>query len=150
MNTADPVPPHQAQPGATVVLDAGSWIQAAGRVLLSLLFIWHGMVQLLHPAATALYFASVHVPLPQLAVWVSIPLHLLGGLALLVGVRTRLVAALLALLTLGTALGVHLVAGAGDEAKLLDFYKNLAIAGGLLYVVACGAGRISIDRDGHW
>jgi putative oxidoreductase len=132
-----------------VVVDAGSWIQAAGRALLSLLFIWHGIVQLLHPGATALYFSSVHIPLPQLVVWLSIPLHLLGGLALLVGVRTRLVAALLTLLTLGTAFGVHMVAGMGDEANLLYFYKNLAIAGGLLYVVACGAGRISIDRDGH-
>jgi putative oxidoreductase len=107
-------------------------------------------VQLLHPAATALYFSSAHIPLPQLAVWVSILLHVLGGLALMVGVRTRLVAALLTLLTLGTAFGVHMVAAAGDEASLLYFYKNLAIAGGLLYVVACGAGRISIDRDGHW
>jgi putative oxidoreductase len=125
-----------------------SWLQAAGRALMALLFIWDGLQQLLHPAATLQYFAAVHVPLPQLAMWLSIPLHVLGGLALLVGIRTRTVATLLLILALGTAFGVHLVAG--DPANLLHFYKNLAIAGGLLYVIAFGAGRVSIERDGRW
>jgi putative oxidoreductase len=58
------------------------------------------------------------------------------------------VAALLTLLALGTAFFVHLAAG--DPANLLHFYKNLAIAGGLLYIVACGAGRVSVERNGRW
>jgi putative oxidoreductase len=122
-----------------------SWLQALGRLLISLLFIWDGIVQLLHPGATTVYFASAHVPLPQLAVWLSIPLHLLGGLALLVGVWTRSVAWLLLLLVLGTAFGVHLAAG--DPSNILHFYKNLAIAGGLLYVIAFGAGPASLEGD---
>jgi putative oxidoreductase len=121
-----------------------SWLLAFGRSLLSFVFIWDGIVQLLHPSATAHYFADVHVPAPQVAVWLSIPIHLLGGLALLVGLKTRWVAALLALLALGTAFGVHLPKG--DPDNLLHFYKNLAIAGGLLYVVVYGAGDVSIER----
>ena len=147
---ADPATPPEVQtPSRTaILLNPLDWLQAAGRALLSLLFIWDGIAQLLHPDVTVQYFASAHVPFPGVAVWISIPLHLLGGLALLVGVRARLVASLLALLALGTAFGVHLPAA--DPANLLHFYKNLAIAGGLLYVVACGAGRVSIERDGHW
>lgn len=135
---------------ATVVRVTGGesllqgWLLALGRCLLSFLFIWDGIVQLLHPGATAQFFASAHVPAPQLAVWLSIPIHLIGGLALLVGLRTRWAAALLALLALGTAFGVHL--RAGDPANLLHFYKNLAIAGGLLYVIVHGPGSVSIER----
>lgn len=140
---ADPVSPPETRSRATVTpLD---WLQAAARALLALLFIWDGIVQLLHPEVALQYFAHAHVPFPTLALWISVPLHLLGGLALLVGVRARIAAALLAVLALATALLVHLPAG--DPANLLHFYKNLSIAGGLLYVVACGAGRISVERD---
>jgi putative oxidoreductase len=38
---------------------------------------------------------------------------------------------------------VHLPAG--DSANMIHFYKNLVMAGGFLYVVAYGAGVISID-----
>jgi putative oxidoreductase len=131
-------------PGISLVLDYRSWLMALGRCLMSLLFIWDGIVQLLHPGATLQYFASAHVPLPQLALWLSIPLHLLGGLALLVGLRTRWAAALLALLALGTAFFVHLPAG--DPSNMLHFYKNLAIAGGLIYVIVNGSGGVSVER----
>jgi hypothetical protein len=53
------------------------------RLLMSSLFVWDGVVQLRNPGGTARYFASVHVPAPDIAVWISIPVHLFGGLALL-------------------------------------------------------------------
>ena len=115
------------------------------RVLMSSLFIWDGVLQLRNPAGTAQYFASVHVPVPDVAVWVSIAIHLLGGLALLVGFKTRWAAALLILLCLGTAFGVHLPIG--DQANMINFYKNLVMTGGLLYVVAYGAGSMSVDKE---
>jgi putative oxidoreductase len=131
-------------PRIVAVLRTRSWLLAIGRCLMSLLFIWDGIVQLLHPDATVQYFAQAHVPAPQLALWVSVPIHVLGGLALLVGLRTRAAATLLALLAIGTAFGVHLPAG--DPGNLVHFYKNLAIAGGLLYVIVYGAGGVSIER----
>src|SRR6516162_4418570 len=81
------------------------------RLLMSSLFVWDGIVQLRNPGGTAQYFASVHVPAPDIAVWISILVHLLGGLALLAGFYTRWAAALLVLVCLGTAFGVHLPAG---------------------------------------
>jgi putative oxidoreductase len=112
-------------------------------LLMSSLFIWDGVGQLRNPGGTAQYFASVHVPAPNLAVWVSAPIHLLGGLALLAGFYSRLAAAVLALICLGTAFGVHLQAG--DPDNMLHFYKNLVMAGGFLYVIAFGPGRFSVD-----
>ena len=115
------------------------------RLLMSSLFVWDGVVQLRNPGGTAQYFASVHVPAPDIAVWISIPVHLFGGLALLAGLYSRWAAALLALVCLGTAFGVHLPAG--DQDNMIHFYKNLVMTGGFLYVIAYGAGGMSIDRE---
>ena len=115
------------------------------RLLMSSLFIWDGVGMLRNPSGTAQYFASVHVPAPDIAVWLAMPIDLLGGLALLVGFYTRWAAALLALICLGTAFGVHLLIG--DQANMIHFYKNLVMTGGFLYVISYGAGGMSIDRE---
>jgi putative oxidoreductase len=113
------------------------------RLLMSSLFVWDGVVQLRNPGGTARYFASVHVPAPDIAVWISIPVHLFGGLALLVSFYSRWAAALLALVCLGTAFGVHLPAG--DQNNMIHFYKNLVMTGGFLYVIAFGPGGLSVN-----
>jgi putative oxidoreductase len=120
-----------------------TYLLPLARLLMSSLFIWDGVLQLRNPGGTAQYFASVHVPIPDVAVWVSVAVHLLGGLAVLVGFQTRWAAAVLVLLCLGTGFGVHLPAG--DLGNMINFYKNLVMAGAFLYVVAFGAGAVSID-----
>jgi len=115
------------------------------RLLMSSLFVWDGIVQLRNPGGTAQYFASLHVPAPDVAVWISIPVHLLGGLALLAGFYGRWAAALLALVCLGTAFSVHLPAG--DQDNMVHFYKNLVMTGGFLYAIAFGPGALSFDRE---
>ena len=47
-----------------------NYLLTAARLLMSSLFIWEGVVQLRNPGAVAKYFASVHVPMPDLAIWV--------------------------------------------------------------------------------
>jgi putative oxidoreductase len=121
-----------------------AYLPVLARLLMCGLFIWDGVLQLRNPAGTADYFASLDVPMPNIAVWVSIPIHLLGGFAVLVGYKTRWAAAVLALLCLGTAFGVHLPAG--DTENMVNFYKNLVMAGGFLYVINFGAGAISFDE----
>jgi len=122
-----------------------TYLPPLARFLMSSLFVWEGVLQLRNPGGTAQYFASVHIPVPDIAIWISIAIHLLGGLAILVGFKTRWAAAVLALFCLGTAFGVHLPAGAADN--MIHFYKNLVMAGGFVYVVAYGAGGMSIDRE---
>jgi len=127
------------------------YLLALGRVLMSGLFIWGGYTKLMAPSATMQYFAQVGVPLPELAVWVAILVELVGGIAFLVGFKTQWVAGLLAIWSLITGFAVHLVAGvsAADAMVAYDnmfhFYKNLAMAGGFLFVWAFGAGQLSID-----
>ena len=122
-----------------------TYLLPLARLLMSSLFIWDGILQLRDPAGTTEYFASVDIPAPQIAVWISIAVHILGGSAILVGFKTRWAAAVLALLCLGTAFGVHL--RAGDLDNMINFYKNLVMTGGFLYVISFGAGAVSIDGE---
>jgi putative oxidoreductase len=121
-----------------------TYLLPVARLLMSGLFIWDGILQLRDPGGTTEYFDSLHVPVPELAVWVSIIIHLLGGLAILAGFKTRWAAAVLSLLCIGTAFGVHLPAG--DTENMINFYKNLVMTGGFLYVISFGAGAISFDE----
>jgi putative oxidoreductase len=132
-------------PATTSIEGSRAYLLLLARLLMSSLFIWDGVVQLRNPGGTAHYFANVHVPDPNIAVWISIPLHLLGGLALLAGFYTRWAAVLLGLICLGTAFGVHLPAG--DQANMINFYKNLVMAGGFLYVIVYGPGSIAVHRE---
>jgi putative oxidoreductase len=122
-----------------------AYLLAFARLLMASLFIWDGVIQLRNPGAAAQYFASVHVPLPDIAVWVSGAIHVLGGLALLLGFKTRWAAGLLALVCVGTAFGVHLPIG--DLGNMIHFYKNLVMTGGFLYVIVFGPGSLSIDKE---
>ena len=115
-----------------------------GRLLMSSLFIWAGWGKLMNPTGTAQYFASYHLPLPDVLVWIVIIIELIGGLLILVGFQTRWVALVLALFCLVTGFGIHLPTG--DAPNMVHFYKNLVMAGGFLYVFAYGAGALSVDN----
>jgi putative oxidoreductase len=124
--------------------NAQSALPLVGRVLLAVIFILSGLSKLAAPAGTQAYIASVGVPLPLVAYAVSIVVELGGGLLLLVGYRTRFAAAVLAIFTVAAALLFHLAFG--DQNQFIHFMKNLAITGGLLQVVAFGAGSFSFDK----
>jgi putative oxidoreductase len=122
-----------------------TYLLPLARLLMCSLFIWDGRRSpTAQPGRYAQYFASLGVPVPNVAIWVSPAIHLLSGVAILVGFKTRWAAAVLALLCLGTAFGVHLPAG--DTENMINFYKNLVMTGGFLYVIGFGAGAISFDE----
>lgn len=135
-----------AEPGVLLMQTYKAYLLPIARILMSSLFLWDGILQLRNPAGAAQYFASVHIPVPGLSVWISVAIHLFGGLSVLIGYKIRWGAALLILLCLGTAFGVHLPKG--DQANMVGFYKNLVMAGGFLYVIVFGAGSMAIDKDG--
>ena len=117
----------------------------AGRVLLAAIFIISGVSKLGDPAGTATYIASVGVPAPLAVAWGAITLELFGGAALIAGYRVRIAALVLALFSLAAALLFH--NDFADQMQSIMFMKNIAIVGGLLQVMAFGAGRFGIDRS---
>ncbi len=119
-----------------------------GRLLVAALFLPAGLAKLTGFAGTVGYFASLGIPAPTLAVVATIVVEILGGLALLVGYQTRLVAIVMALFTLAASVVGHAYwAAPADQAFVaqLLFFKNIAVAGGLLVLAAAGAGAFSID-----
>lgn len=114
-----------------------------GRVLASVLFIVSGFSKLMGAAATKAYFVHAGVPLPELAYYVAVAVELGGGLLFLVGFQTRLVALGLAVFSIVTALLAH--TDFAQPGQLINFEKNLCMAGGFLAFVAAGAGRFSLD-----
>lgn len=120
-----------------------------GRVLMALLFVPAGVSKLTGFAGTVGYIKSVGLPLPEVGAAIAVIVELGVGLALLVGYKARYAALVLALFTVAAAIGFHNF-WAMEEAKVMinriQFFKNLSIAGGLLFIAAYGAGPFALDN----
>jgi len=114
-----------------------------GRILVATIFIMGGIGKLAAPGPTQGYIAAMGLPAPLLAYIVALIVELGGGVLLLIGYRTKLVAAVLAVFCVVTALVFH--HALGDQNQMIHFLKNFAMAGGLLQFVAYGAGKIGLD-----
>src|SRR6516162_6893945 len=128
--------------------NAESYGALLARVLLAFMFILSGWGKLTDISGAMAYTAMGG--LPGIAVLPAIAIEILGGLAVLVGWQTRWAALALAVFCVLTGLLYHYVPGQGLDAvekgrELINFQKNLAIAGGFLVLAAMGPGSISLD-----
>ncbi|QIG47396.1 DoxX family protein [Nordella sp. HKS 07] len=114
-----------------------------GRVLISAIFIQAGLSKLTAISGTIGYIEAAGLPLAPVALAVAVALEVVGGIALIVGFKTRWVAAALALFSVVTAFAFH--GNIADQNQFIHFFKNIAIAGGLLQLVAFGGGALSLD-----
>ena len=112
-----------------------------GRLLLAALFLNDGWTVVNNYGATAEYLSQFGVP-PLLLVPALI-LQVAGGLLVAVGWNTRLAALALSLFCISTALIFH--NQFADSNEVIQFWKDLAIAGGFLVLAARGAGAFSLD-----
>ncbi|HTZ38000.1 MAG TPA: DoxX family protein [Stellaceae bacterium] len=114
-----------------------------GRILMSLLFITSGWSKLLAPAAVQAMFAKQNLPFVE-GVWLlAVAIELGGGLAIFFGLLTRPVAFVCALWCVGTALVAH--TNFADGMQKIQFFKNMGMAGGFLYIAVFGAGSWALD-----
>ena len=116
----------------------------AGRFLMSAIFIQAGILKAMAPAATTAYFAKDGLPVPGAAYAVALLVEIGGGILFLLGWRARLMALILAVWCIATAMVAHY--HPENREQMINFMKNICMAGGFLQVVAFGAGRLSIDR----
>ena len=113
-----------------------------GRVGLSLIFIISGWGKIAAYAGTQQYMASAGLPGGLLPLVIALELG--GGLAILTGAFTRWIALAMAAFALASAVVFH--AHFDDAAQAINFWKNVAMAGGFLMVAAHGAGTLSLDH----
>lgn len=137
---------HAVSQPFTFTADAGFLSGAAplvARLLVAPLFLLSGVSKLSAPAATIGMIEASGLPFAVLGFAAAVLVEVAGGLALVAGYRTRLIAAALALFTLVTAVTFH--SNLADQNQFFHFFKNVSIAGGLLQIMAFGAGRFALD-----
>ncbi|MBC3833331.1 DoxX family protein [Undibacterium amnicola] len=120
----------------------------AGRLLLAALFLPAGIAKITGFAGTVGYIASVGLPAATLAAVAAIFVEVVGGIALVLGLGTRLAALALAFFTLVASFIFHAYwTVPADQAYVTEllFFKNIAVAGGLMVLAAWGAGGWSVD-----
>jgi putative oxidoreductase len=117
-------------------------IQPLGRIMLALIFILAGVGKIMDPAGTIGYMQSAG--LPAILLWPTIALEVLGGLAVAVGYKTRYTAIALAIFSIAAAVIFH--TNFADQMQMILFLKNIAMAGGLLLLVAGGRTAFSMDN----
>jgi putative oxidoreductase len=124
-------------------MNSTSYLAFAGRLLIGVPFAMSGLSKLAAYGATTAMIGAVGLPVPPLAYAVAVAVELGGGLLLIAGLQTRIVAIALALFSLATALSFH--SNFADQNQMIHFLKNVMMVGGLLQVVAFGAGSFSLD-----
>jgi len=119
-----------------------------GRILLAILFVPAGFSKIGGFAGTVGYATAMGLPAPTVGVAAALVIELFGGLALLIGWRTRIAALALAVFTLVASVYFHAFWAVPAEQQMVQqlmFFKNIAVVGGLLAFAAFGAGGFSVD-----
>ena len=119
-----------------------------GRILLALIFITSGFGKIGGFEGVVGYIASKGLPMPAVVAVLTILIELGGGLAIAFGFMTRWAALALAVFSLLAGLIFHAYWTVPADQVMnmqINFWKNVAIAGGFLALAAFGPGAISVD-----
>jgi putative oxidoreductase len=118
-----------------------------GRILLGLIFVRSGYGKLFHIDAVAASFPPRGIP--AFLAYISVPVEFFGGLALIFGFATRYVVMVMIVFMLVATFSSHRYWDYSDaairRAQDTNFYKNMAMLGGFLFLFVCGSGRLSAD-----
>ena len=117
------------------------------RIFLMALFVSTGWEKLTNFATTVGYMQTVKAPLPAIAAAIAVFMEFFVGIAIIVGILTRLLALAFAVFTLGTALLGHrfwTMDGEMRHENKINFLKNMSIIGGMLLLAVTGPGRFAI------
>jgi len=125
-------------------MNAIRYVPFAGRLLIGLPFAMSGLSKLAAVGPTTAMIRAAGLPLPPVALALAVAVELGGGVLLIAGFRARLVAGVLAVFSLATAVAFH--SHFADQNQMIHFLKNVMMAGGLLQIVAFGAGALSLDN----
>lgn len=121
---------------------AAPYLITLGRVLLSVMFIQSGIMKIFGYADTQVMMESHGLP------GMLLPLVILveagGGLCVLLGLFTRWAAIALAGFCVLAAIFFHYQPG--DMMQMINFMKNITIAGGFLVLAGSGPGAFALDN----
>ena len=108
-----------------------------GRVFIAMIFVLSGLNKIGSYEYVATWMSSMGVPSALLPLVIA--LEVLGGMAIILGFKARLAAFLLSGFCVVSAVIFH--SNFAEQSEMINFLKNIAIAGGFLFLVANGAGK---------
>jgi putative oxidoreductase len=121
----------------------------AGRFMMGWIFVAGGWSKLTNIQGFAGYLTQNKVPAADLLAYVGAGVEFLGGVALVLGLATRYAALLVILFTIVATLIAHryweFTEPAARRAQNANFFKNVAMIGGLLFLFVSGPGRFALD-----
>ncbi|HDT2415119.1 TPA: DoxX family protein, partial [Enterobacter hormaechei subsp. steigerwaltii] len=126
-----------------------SFLLLIARIAIVVLFIIFGYPKLTGFSGTVQYMTSLGAPMPMLAAIVAVVMEVPASILIVLGFFTRPLAVIFVFYTLGTAvIGHHYWDMTGDAVlpNMINFYKNVSIAGGFILLAITGPGAISLDR----
>lgn len=119
-----------------------NYASLAGRLMISAIFLTAGLSKVNGYEATQGYMEAMGVTGTLLPLVIAT--EILGAIAVIIGYKIRIAAFLLAGFSVLSAFLFHL--NFADQTQSILFMKNIAIAGGFLFLVANGAGYASLDN----
>lgn len=128
---------------------SSSFLLLIARIAIVVLFIIFGYPKLTGFSGTVQYMTSLGAPMPMLAAIVAVVMEVPAAILIVLGFFTRPLAVIFVFYTLGTAvIGHHYWDMTGDAVlpNMINFYKNVSIAGGFILLAITGPGAISLDR----
>ena len=131
-----------------VAANTADFLVLCGRILMGWIFLRSGYGKIFDIAAYSNTFPARGL-MPWMA-YIAVPAEFFGGLALILGLATRYVVAVLVVFTLVASFSSHAYWSMSDAnlRRINDssFWKNMAMVGGMLALFVTGPGRLSLDR----
>jgi len=112
------------------------------RISISILFLLNGIFKINNYEGTVGWMESFG--LPGILIFPAIILEIVGPILIIIGYQTRIAAAALSLFCVATAIIFH--NDFSDQMQLTAFLKNIALAGGFLFLVVNGAKGYCLDK----
>ena len=122
-----------------------NYLSLLSRIFLSAIFIWSGINKILNPVATQENMSAHGMPFTLVFLVAAIALEILGGLSVLLGIKTRWGAAMLIIFLIPATLIFH--TDFSTELEQAMFLKNLAMLGGLVMLIQYGGGDLVLLKD---
>lgn len=120
-----------------------------GRILIAIIFLVSGIGKIGGFAGTAGYMASKGLPMAEVLLVITIIIEIGAAALLILGFKARLGATLLFLWMIPVTFIFHnfwAMPAVEQQLQTIMFMKNLAIMGGLLFIMAHGSGKYSLNK----
>ena len=120
----------------------GNVLDLLGRILISVIFLLNGFFKISNYDDTVGWIESFGMP--GILIIPAIILEVIGPILIIVGYKAKIAAGFLSLFCILTAIIFH--NDFSDQMQFTSFLKNIALAGGFLFIVANGAKDFSIEN----